>query len=469
MRKFDTKVQQLKHQVLMETAQAAFKDALAKSIPLIPSIIVPGPKPSMRCCIHKERAIVNERIKLAIGGDETNPNVIEVLQYACDGCPIGGHQVTDSCRGCIAHRCEAVCPKNAITFDEFQRAKIDKSKCINCGLCAKACPYGAIINFKRPCETSCKPKAITASHDEGARVDNSKCTACGACVYQCPFGAIMDKSYILEVIRLLKSHSGKTYMIVAPSISSQFNYATLGQVITGIKELGFHSVVEVALGADMVAHEEALELAKKKFLMSSCCPAFVQYIENQFPDLLHHVSDNLSPMARIGQYIKSIDSEAKVVFVGPCTAKKQELHKERVRPFVDSVITFEELSALFEAKDIDLTKLTEGHLDNASYFGRIFARTGGLSEAVNEALIEQHADFVFKPVVCDGLDTCRTALNKVRNGTLDGNFIEGMACQGGCIGGPCCLTHEMKDKNDVDRYGREAKEKTIADAIKVFL
>lgn len=469
MRKFDTKVQQLKHQVLMETAQAAFKDALAKSIPLIPSIIVPGPKPSMRCCIHKERAIVNERIKLAIGGDETNPNVIEVLQYACDGCPIGGHQVTDSCRGCIAHRCEAVCPKNAITFDEFQRAKIDKSKCINCGLCAKACPYGAIINFKRPCETSCKPKAITASHDEGARVDNSKCTACGACVYQCPFGAIMDKSYILEVIRLLKLHSGKTYMIVAPSISSQFNYATLGQVITGIKELGFHSVVEVALGADMVAHEEALELAKKKFLMSSCCPAFVQYIENQFPDLLHHVSDNLSPMARIGQYIKSIDSEAKVVFVGPCTAKKQELHKERVRPFVDSVITFEELSALFEAKDIDLTKLPEGHLDNASYFGRIFARTGGLSEAVNEALIEQHADFVFKPVVCDGLDACRTALNKVRNGTLDGNFIEGMACQGGCIGGPCCLTHEMKDKNDVDRYGREAKEKTIADAIKVFL
>ncbi|NCA96912.1 MAG: 4Fe-4S dicluster domain-containing protein [Bacteroidia bacterium] len=469
MRKFDTKVQQLKHQVLMETARAAFNDTLAKSIPQIPSIIVPGPKPSMRCCIHKERAIVNERIKLAIGGDETNPNVIEVLQYACDGCPIGGHQVTDSCRGCIAHRCEAVCPKNAITFDEFQRAKIDKSKCINCGLCAKACPYGAIINFKRPCETSCKPKAITASHDEGARVDNDKCTACGSCVYQCPFGAIMDKSYILEVIRLLKKHVGKTYMIVAPSISSQFNYATLGQVITGIKELGFHSVVEVALGADMVAHEEALELSKKKFLMSSCCPAFVQYIKNQFPDLLKHVSENLSPMARIAQYIKGIDADAKVVFVGPCTAKKQEQRQERVRKYVDAVITFEELSALFEAKEIDLTQLSEGHLDNASYFGRIFARTGGLAEAVNEALLEQKADFVLKPVICDGLDACRVALNKVRNGTLDGNFVEGMACQGGCIGGPCCLTHEMKDKTDVDRYGREAKEKTIADAIKVFL
>lgn len=453
----------------METARAAFNDTLAKSIPQIPSIIVPGPKPSMRCCIHKERAIVNERIKLAIGGDETNPNVIEVLQYACDGCPIGGHQVTDSCRGCIAHRCEAVCPKNAITFDEFQRAKIDKSKCINCGLCAKACPYGAIINFKRPCETSCKPKAITASHDEGARVDNDKCTACGSCVYQCPFGAIMDKSYILEVIRLLKKHVGKTYMIVAPSISSQFNYATLGQVITGIKELGFHSVVEVALGADMVAHEEALELSKKKFLMSSCCPAFVQYIKNQFPDLLKHVSENLSPMARIAQYIKGIDAEAKVVFVGPCTAKKQEQRQERVRKYVDAVITFEELSALFEAKEIDLTQLSEGHLDNASYFGRIFARTGGLAEAVNEALLEQKADFVLKPVICDGLDACRVALNKVRNGTIDGNFVEGMACQGGCIGGPCCLTHEMKDKTDVDRYGREAKEKTIADAIKVFL
>ena len=469
MRKFDTKVQQLKHQVLMETARAAFDGTLAKVIPTIPQIIVPGPKPSMRCCIHKERAIVNERVKLAIGGDELNPNVIEVLSYACDGCPIGGHQVTDSCRGCIAHRCEAVCPKNAITFDEFQRAKIDKSKCINCGLCAKACPYGAIINFRRPCETSCKAKAITASHDEGARVDNSKCTACGACVYQCPFGAIMDKSYILDVIDILRNHKGKSYMIVAPSISSQFNYATLGQVITGIKELGFHSVIEVALGADMVAYDEAKELEKKQFLMSSCCPAFIQYIENQYPDLLKFVSANPSPMVRIAQYLKSIDNNAKVVFVGPCTAKKQEGQKPEVKQFVDSVITFEELSALLDARKIDLPSLPEGHLDNASYYGRIFARSGGLAEAVKQSLIEQGSDFILKPVVCDGLDACRLALSKVRNNTLDGNFIEGMACQGGCIGGPCCLTHATKDKSEVDHYGREAKDKTITDAIKVFI
>ena len=254
--------------------------------------------------------------------------------------------------------------------------------------------------------------------------------------------------------------------MVAPSISSQFTYAKLGQVITGLKELGFHTVVEAALGADMVAQAESKELAEKGFLTSSCCPAFVSYIEKNFPTVIPYISHNLSPMATIAKYIKETDKEAKVVFIGPCTAKKAEVQLESVKPYVDAALTFEELQALFDSKDIDITTLAEGVLDNASYFGRIFARCGGLSDAVAEGLKEQGlTDFELKACSCDGIDACRVALIRKTKNMLDANFIEGMACTGGCIGGAGCLTHGEKSKADVDKYGREAMEKTIADAL----
>jgi iron only hydrogenase large subunit-like protein len=176
------------------------------------------------------------------------------------------------------------------------------------------------------------------------------------------------------------------YAVVAPSIASQFNYAKLEQVITGIKRLGFFSVVEAALGADMVADEESKELAKAGFLTSSCCPAFVTYIETQFPGCAPKISGDLSPMAAIARSIKRSDPDSKVIFIGPCTAKKREFQKKSVRPYVDSVITFEELQALFDSKDIDITSLEENPLDNASYFGRIFARSGGVTDAAREAI-----------------------------------------------------------------------------------
>lgn len=308
------------------------------------------------------------------------------------------------------------------------------------------------------------------NEDKAATIDNEKCISCGACVYQCPFGAITDKSFILNVIDIIKkseeNRKYKVYAVIAPSISSQFTYAKLGQVITGIKQLGFHTVVEAALGADMVADAESRELAEKGFLTSSCCPAFVDYVKKQFPDLAPYISHNLSPMASIARYIKGTDPEAKIIFIGPCTAKKMEFQKEAVRPYIDSVITFEELQALFDSRDLDITSLPEGVLDNASYFGRIFARCGGLADAVAEGLKENGLeDFELKAVSCDGIEACRLALLKASKRVLDGNFIEGMACNGGCIGGAGCLTHGEKNKAEVDRYGREAMEKTISDAL----
>ena len=473
MKKFDTNVQYLKYQVLREVARHAWNDDLTEHILDIPKDIIPGTKPTLRCCVYKERAILGERVKLAMGGNKSNPNIIEVLPIACDECPMGGYEVTTSCRGCIAHRCYDACKKKAISYDENHTAHIDKDKCVNCGMCAKACPYSAITNRRRPCENACKIHAIGVAEDKSALIDNDKCISCGACVYQCPFGAIMDKSFILNAIDLIKKSDGnknyKVLALVAPSIASQFSFAKLGQVIRGLKDLGFAQVVEVALGADMVAYEESLELAEKGFLTSSCCPAFVSFVEKNFPNLKQFMSSNPSPMVALAKYIKQKDPTAKLVFIGPCTAKKAETQREENKPYIDVVLTFEELQALYDSRDIDITTLEEDTLDDASYYGRIFARSGGLSDAVAQGLKEHGLeDFQLKAVPCDGIEECRVALLKKSKNVLDGNFIEGMACINGCIGGAGCLTHGEKNKGEVDKYGMEASDKTISDAVAVL-
>ena len=423
MRKFDTKVQYLKYKVLREVARQAWNDTLLDNVMSIPRELAPRNAETIYCCVYKERAILSERVRMAMGGNKQNPNVIEVIDIACDECPMGGYEVTNSCRGCLARRCEDACPKGAITF-----------------------------------------------HNHVAHIDKAKCVDCGACVYQCPFGAITDKSYILNVIDMIKKSGDNekyhVYAVIAPSISSQFTYAKLGQVVTGLHRLGFYSVAEAALGADMVADAESRELVEKGFLTSSCCPGFVSYIEKAFPELKPYISHNLSPMATIARYLKEHDATAKVVFIGPCTAKKGEAAKQEVRPYVDAAMTFEELQALFDSREIDITALEEGMLDEASYFGRIFARCGGLAEAVAQGIKEHgHTDFELKATSCDGIEQCRIALFKKSKKLLDANFIEGMACTGGCIGGAGCLTHGPRSRAEVDKYGMEANDKTITEAL----
>ncbi len=474
MRKFDTKVQHLKYKVLREVSREAWAGRLGTTAIDIPKIIVPGKIPTMRCCVYKERAILAERVKIAMGGDRNNENVIEVIDIACDECPAAGYEVTDSCRGCLAHRCEDVCKRGAISFDHNHVAHIDKSKCVECGMCAKVCPYFAIINRKRPCQIACKVKAINIKADNSAEIDYNKCISCGACVYQCPFGAITDKSFIVDVIEMIKGSENnqkyKVYAVVAPSVASQFSYAKTGQVIAGLKKLGFYTVVEAALGADIVAASEARELAEKGFLTSSCCTAFVDYVEKHFPALRQYVSHNLSPMAVISKYIKEKDPDCKIVFVGPCTAKKMEVKKESVRPYVDAAITFEELQALLDSRDIDVTFLEEEKVEGASYFGRIFARSGGVSEAIAEGLKENWmSEWNQKICACDGIEECRTALLKKSKNNLDADFIEGMACIGGCIGGAGCLTHGEKNKTEVEKYAKEATQKTISESLSAIV
>ena len=459
---FDTKVQYTKYKILREVAKYSFAGTLTENLMNIPKTISPGPKAEMRCCVYKERAIVGEQVALAVSGVSKGENVISVVSIACDECPAEGYIVNHDCRGCLAHRCKNACRRNAISFDENLRAVIDKTKCVNCGLCAQACPFNAIVNRKRPCMAACKCNAITTADDMSAKIIDEKCITCGACVYQCPFGAITDRSSIVQIIEQLKNADKHVYAILAPAFAVQFDNAKVGQVITGLKQLGFYQVFEAALGADMVALSEAQELAQKGQLTSSCCPAFVRFIKTNYPSLVEKISHNPSPMVALSRYIKSIDDKACTVFIGPCTAKKREaLESEGATDFV---MTFEELQAVFSGKGIDITELEETTIDNASYFGRIFGRIGGLSEAAVQALNEQNIQFDVKPEICDGIENIKRALARMKKGDNTFNFLEGMICLGGCIGGPCNLTHEIKDKMDIDKFGRTSTQGGIVDS-----
>ena len=467
--KFETRIQYLKYQVLKEVGKEAWEGDLVENVLDIPKKIIPGKTPSMRCCVYKERAILQERVKLAMGGKRSNPGIIEVIDIACDECPMGGYEITNSCRGCLAQRCYNACPKDAIYFDNNHQAHINKEKCVNCGACAKACQYSAIENRKRPCENVCPVKAIEANEDQAAKINSDKCINCGACISQCPFGAIMDKSFILDAIDYMQksddNRNFKVYALIAPAIADSFREYSLGQVVTGLKKMGFYDVIEVAKGADMVAYSEAKELDEKGFLLSSCCPAFVAFTEKNFPDLKEFISHNLSPMGAIAKKLKEDDPECKLVFIGPCTAKKAEIMKDSIKKYVDAALTFEELLALFDAKEIELSELEETDLSQASYYGRIFARSGGLTEAMAQGLKELNSSLELKPETCNGIDMCRVALLKKSKNLLDANFVEGMVCVGGCIGGAGTLQKFGIRKDNVDNYAKKTTKESITQSV----
>ena len=474
MRKFESNVQYIKYLVNREITERFINGTLDSSLDEIAEKLVPGPKPATRCCIYKERHIIKERAKNAIY-PQTKDNVISILHDACDECPVNRFMITEACRGCLGHRCQEVCPRNAI-FMVNHHAYINQELCIECGRCKEVCPFNAISDVKRPCIRSCEIGAIQIDENKKAVIDDSKCVSCGACVHQCPFGAIVDKPFVLDVLNLLKESENNTkykvYAVVAPAISSQFTNARIEQVITGIEKIGFYHAVEAALGADIVSYHEAHEFAETieemKWKTTSCCPAFVDYVSKKFPELMDHVSKTVSPMVATARLIKSLDEDAKIVFIGPCTAKKMEIKKDDIKDAVDLVITFEELQAMLDAMNIELEKCEDSVLDNASFYGRLFARSGGVSKAVKQVVGHEKFNVEFKSVAADGLDACTKILRLAKAGKLDGNFIEGMACKCGCIGGAASLSHGPKDVTQVDKYSALSKEKNSIDAIRVF-
>ncbi len=347
----------------------------------------------------------------------------------------------------------------------------DKDKCIECGKCTQACPYSAIILQHRPCMVSCKVKAISIDENKKAKIDNEKCISCGACVYKCPFGAISDKSLILDIIDILKKSENNTkykvYAVIAPAIVSQCRFGRVTQVVTAIKKLGFHHVVEAALGADITLYREAQEWNEKKLMTTSCCPSFVSFVEKNFPELKQYISSSVSPMVETARLIKKTDPTAKVVFIGPCTSKKLEYRLEKTGGAIDSVMSFEELQAFVDARGIDTTQMEDSELNNASYYGRIFAKSGGIAKGIADVAKEMGVEGV-KPIAMNGIAECKAALTKLKFNKATENFFEGMACDGGCLNGPVCITHSPRNVVDVDKYGNEAKEKTIFNTVKLM-
>jgi [FeFe] hydrogenase (group B1/B3) len=352
------------------------------------------------------------------------------------------------------------------------RAYINQEKCIECGRCKTVCQFNAISDVERPCRRSCPVNAIEMDENSIAKINYDKCISCGHCVLSCPFGAITDRSFIYNVAEILSQPNNECYALIAPSISSQFDNTTIGQITTGLKQIGFKDVVEVALGADMVIKAETEEYQQRiqhhDFLTTSCCPAFVNIIEKEFPELKEKMSSTVSPMIALARLVKTISPKAKTVFIGPCIAKKDEANRPALKGDIDYVLTFEELRSLFGAKDISLDSLKTTPLDNASRQARLFAIQGGVSSAIKQYIDDQNIDTIYDPIVGNGALECIKLLKLGKFNKLTNSFIEGMACEGGCISGPGSITHRKKDMSQVKKYAYQAKEKTTQDALSVL-
>ena len=476
---FETQLKKLKHLVLREVAKLTRENRLNREeLTKIPYTIIEGDKAQYRCCVYKERAIAFERTVLAAGfrpNNGPNTDLVElektnqmlfVLEAACDKCPIDRYSVTEACRGCIEHRCMEVCPVGAVTR-VAGRAYINQELCKECGMCKKVCPYNAIAEVMRPCKRACPTGALEInSESKIAQIKNEECINCGACMAGCPFGAISDRSYITDVTKVLMENKS-VYAVVAPAITGQFGpKITVGQIKDAFNKLGFKDMIEAACGADAVTVHEGNEFVERmengdKYMTNSCCPGFMNYIEKKFPDQVERVSGTVSPMVAAGRMIKKFDKDAVVVFVGPCTAKKSESLRPTVKDAVNYVLTFEEIAALMAAFDIEPGNCEDISIEDASIFGRGFAQGGGLTAAIENYVKEKGVDIEFKPVKASGMDEVKRAMSMAKSGRLQGNFIEGMMCEGGCIGGPATMVSIMKAKPQLTKFSGQSPKKSV--------
>lgn len=447
---FTSDARYLKQKVLKKVAELAFAGKLEQKKDKIPYEIIPGMTPHFRCCVYKEREIIRERVILASGGpkDAQENQLVSVIQSACEGCPINRFRVTENCQKCMAKHCIAACPFGAISITGAG-AYIDQSKCKECGRCAAACPYSAITDTIRPCKRSCPADAITMDENKLCVIKEDKCIGCGACVAACPFGALSDTSKMVDVIEAIKSGE-ELWAVFAPSIEGQFGpQITIPMIKDALLRAGFAHVQEVAVGADAVARHEAEELLENKKLgrkmTTSCCPAFVNLIEKHYPTLAPLISHTVSPMQAIGRYIKSQDRDAKVVFLGPCIAKKGEA--ARYPEDVDYVLTFEEIAALLGAKDIEFDKTITGDSD-ASVYGRGFMAGGGVGKAVVTAYndLPGSEELPVSCASCAGGAECKKALTLLKAGKMMEDILEGMACPSGCVSGPAAILPPQRRK-----------------------
>ena len=431
MRGVPSTVTSIRKKVFTEVARLAYEGGDYTRMEKLPYVIAPGEIAAHRESIFLERAIAGERVRLAMGlplrsvqehsmlsdGVEESaiaekyydPPLINIINYACNACPTKQYRVTEFCQSCLAQNCHLACPKDAI---EFQKGKavINQDKCIKCGRCADACSYGSIIKLDRPCVQACGMDAIESDEFGRAVINQDKCVSCGMCLVNCPFGAIVDKGQVFQLIQSIK-RGDQVIALVAPAFVGQFGpHSTPEKLTAGMKALGFHHVTEVAVGADLCTIEEAKDFLDKvpeqqPFMATSCCPAWYDMATKLYPEYAHCISMALTPMVLTARLEKKKYPGSKIVFIGPCAAKKLEASRANIRSDVDFVITFEELQGMFEAKDIKFEELEDGE-----------------------------------------------------------PLLEGMGCPGGCVGGAGTIRPINKSAELVARYKKEAPEQNALDS-----
>ena len=450
----ESDINDVKQEVLIQVAKHAFDGDLKEKRDQIPYDILPGHKALFRCCVYREREIIRQRIRLAEGKYPMqglqNKNIVQVLDSACAECPIQRYIVTDNCQKCLGRKCLNACKFGAISIGK-DKAYIDPDKCKECGKCAQACPYNAISDHQRPCKKSCPVNAISMDENQIVKIHDDKCIHCGACIKNCPFGALSDISFIVPFIKQIQKGK-EIYAMVAPAAEGQFGKGvTMGDLRNALISLGFTDMVEVSLGADLTAESEgeewmeAMEQGQKK--TTSCCPAFVAMIRRHFPQLTDMISTTVSPMAATSRFIKALHPDAITVFIGPCIAKKSEVLDENVEQNADYVLTIREAMAMFEAKGITL-EAQGAPLQQGSIYARHFAHSGGVTEAVLHSLKEKGIEKPVKVAKANGAKECKKFLTLLKNSRLPEDFIEGMACEGGCVNGPGSYVSEAGSKKD---------------------
>ncbi len=462
----DENVIKIKHDVLYEVAKLAFADELEEKRDGIAQSLIPGPTPQFRCCIYKEREIIRQRVRLAEGkapGMHDDGNIVQVISSACEDCPISSYVVTDNCQNCIGKACINACNFGAIEMGRH-RSHIDASKCKECGKCAQACPYHAIAALKRPCKFSCPVDAISYDENGISVINEEKCIRCGLCIHRCPFGAIGSKTFIVDVIKAIKSEH-PVYALVAPATEGQFGeHITMNSWKKAMKAVGFTDLVEVGLGGDMTAAYEAEEWAEAykngKKMTTSCCPAFVNMVKKHYPELIENVSTTISPMCAVSRMIKAKEPDAVTVFIGPCISKKSEVKDHAIEGNADYALTYSEIRAIMHARNVELEE-DDNSYQESSIYGKRFANSGGVTEAVLQSLKESDDEIAATVNKCNGAAECKKALLLMKVGRLPEDFIEGMICEGGCVGGPSAFRPQASFKKNRETILSEADERGI--------
>ena len=482
---------EIRHKIFTEIARMAYEGQSPEMLEELPYKIVPGEIATYRDSIFLERAVVGERLRVAMGmslrkvtehapiskGVEASvieekyyePPLMQVIPSACMRCEAKGYEVSNMCKGCLAHPCMEVCPKGAISMVNG-KSYIDQEKCIKCGKCQGACPYNAIIKQERPCAAACGMKAIHSDEHGRADIDYNKCVSCGMCLVSCPFSAIVDKSQIFQTIMAINSGT-PVYAAVAPAIAGQFKGLPSNKIRNAFKALGFTDVVEVAVGADLCTVEEAKDFMeevpeKQPFMATSCCPAWSVMAKKNFPKFADCISMTMTPMVLTARLLKQDHPAARICFVGPCAAKKLEASRHSVRSEVDFVLTFEELMGMFEAKQINFDDLPDDpndNFNNASADGRGFAVSGGVAQAVVNVIKKEDPTREVKVVSAQGLAECKKMMQLAAAGKYNGYLLEGMACPGGCIAGAGTLADPARSAMMLNKYKAQATMKTAAD------